>query len=130
MRTYDDYTSSYYNFDYKPNKNKIIHIYDYKKIFMRFMKEFKLYDKYIINISKSDLFLNSFKNNEINETNFIMSAFNWKYSNEGFDFWMLTHSIWTQIIYAIKYNDNKLNDEEIYNLIIKQIKSILFNKKI
>lgn len=69
---------------------------NYLQLFIRFLKHFKIYEKYKRN------FFNPSKRkkciNDIKISDYIFSAFTWSETNEGFYFWSHYHEIWHTII--------------------------------
>lgn len=86
------------------NKNNV----NYFKIFLRYLKYFDIYKKYMENIDDK-IFIRNFKNEVTPTTSLIDYAFCWSDTKEGFSFWCDVDDVWAGIHHHIR---NKLHANE------------------
>lgn len=79
---------------------------DYKSIFLRFLKHFGLYNKFIRNIAKQT-YIENFKTNKIKPLYYIDHAFIWKNTSEGHIFWSKLDDAWRDITKDIECHFDK-----------------------
>ena len=98
--------------------------YNYKKIFIRFIKEYGAYNAYRNNCNfKTTYSLNVFKHGFLRNDYYVRFPFFWNSSKEGEIFWDNVNYTWLKILKHL--NDSKdLNEEEISKIIKYEVQYI------
>ena len=96
--------------------------YNYKKIFVRYIKEICAYKKYKDNCNPTPFFMRHFKEGSLNIYTYVSYPFFWDDTQEGISFWESIHEGWLNIVEQLQRND--LNELKINKLIQYEIQHI------